>query len=446
MRRFIALLVFPLAAILAGCSNTAPTATAPSGVSSASAGATISGSIQATAVAGVSVTAPGTGRTTMTGSRGEFLLTGVPEGTAELRFTGAALDASLAIASVRDGQMIEISVAIAGNTATVSSERRSGIGEEEIEGVVDAVGTGGTFTIAGRQVTTDAATVFRQGTAPAGFAALAAGQRVRVKGRTVGSSLLAVDVDIRVADDDRPGTEPAEVETTGVIDALSGSADAFSFRIGSLEFRGDRTTVFVEAAGFAGLANGVTVEVKGVRDAGGVVRLTRVHLEDEGAGGAAGDDDRDDDDGADAGRSTGTLSAVAGSGSALTLTIGGRTVTTSAATEVRRRGDRVPLDVLQIGMVVEVEGSTSGGAVLARKLTIESDGHDADVEAVVGGPVTGACPVIRFTAGGRAVETTVFTGFKDVSCAAIAAGTRVKVRGVVHPDGHIVATRVEGKD
>lgn len=185
--------------------------------------------------------------------------------------------------------------------------------------------------------------------------------------------------------------------------------------------------MFVEASGFAGLIDGLQVEVKGVQQTG-FVRLTRVH--------------RKDDDGGAAQR-VGTLSSISGSGSNLILTVGGTTVTTTAATDVCRRGDAVPMAVLQVGMVLEVEGSSAGGGIAARKLTIESDAHDADFEGVVTGATDGRCPAVRFTAGGRSVETTATTEFKDVSCGGLVVGVRLNIRGVVHLDGHVVATRVE---
>lgn len=117
-----------------------------------------------------------------------------------------------------------------GSTATLSSERRDGGGEAEFEGSVEAVSPTGTFTVSGRSVSTNASTVFRQGSAVVSISALSIGQRVRVRGRTVGDTLLATDVDIRSARDDGPGQ--GEVERTGVIGHLAGDASSFSFTIG----------------------------------------------------------------------------------------------------------------------------------------------------------------------------------------------------------------------
>jgi hypothetical protein len=81
----------------------------------------------------------------------------------------------------------------------------------------------------------------------------------------------------------------------------------------------------------------------------------------------------DDDD--DDVEFTGRLDAINGA----TLTVAGRTVVTDAATRIRRHGDTVPFSALQVGQIVEVEGSPmTNGSVLARKVTIEDDGEEGD--------------------------------------------------------------------
>jgi hypothetical protein len=81
----------------------------------------------------------------------------------------------------------------------------------------------------------------------------------------------------------------------------------------------------------------------------------------------------DDDD--DDVEFTGRLDAINGA----TLTVAGRTVVTDATTLIRRRGDPVPFSALQVGQILEVEGSPqTNSSVLARKITIEDDDDDAD--------------------------------------------------------------------
>lgn len=56
----------------------------------------------------------------------------------------------------------------------------------------------------------------------------------------------------------------------------------------------------------------------------------------------------------------------------------------------------------------------------------------------------GTCPTIQFTVNAKPVSTTASTEFKDVTCAKLANGNRVEVKGTLGP-GSLVAKRVEKK-
>jgi hypothetical protein len=188
---------------------------------------------------------------------------------------------------------------------------------------------------------------------------------------------------------------------------------------------GDALTEFFGGSTLADLVNGARVEVKGdQRD--GFIYAERIHV-------------NRDDNGEDT-EFTGVIEPLS------PLTVGSTIVQTTAATEVRRRGDSLPLSILQAGMTVEVSGRTqSDGSVIARKITIEGNGFDVDVE----GPLTllvpsPACPAIQFTIGTLTFVTSSRTEFKKTTCAALTDGTNVKVRGVLHDDGVTVeVTRLE---
>jgi hypothetical protein len=150
---------------------------------------------------------------------------------------------------------------------------------------------------------------------------------------------------------------------------------------------------------------------------------------------------------------TGTLTALTGSSPGATLTIGGRTVLTNAATVVRRRGDVVPFSRLAVGQVVEVRGvSQGGGAVLANRLTIEDEADDEDEVEFTGTltAMTGSSPGATLTIAGRPVLTNATTIVRRrgdvVGFDRIRIGQRIEVKGLPQPGGAVLAVRLTLED
>jgi Domain of unknown function (DUF5666) len=118
-----------------------------------------------------------------------------------------------------------------------------------------------------------------------------------------------------------PAPVPKEAEFTGTISALTGTASAFQFTVGSQLVKGDAATSFLghsnTTKAFADLKNGATVEVKGVQRTG-FVQASRIKLEDE--------------DEVDEVKIEGTLGAVSGTCPAIASTVATTTFTTSAST------------------------------------------------------------------------------------------------------------------
>ena len=245
-------------------------------------------------------------------------------------------------------------------------------------------------------------------------------------------------------------TSQADTEVKGAIDSLSGSAAGFQFKIGSRQIRGDAATTFTAHGdrpdSFTSLRDGVTVEVKG-RQAEGFIQATRVHVEDE----ADDDNPRQPPQNPEA-EFVGTLTALGGTAPALTLTVGGTTVRTSSATTVRRRGNALSLAALQVGQLLEVEGTRrTDGSVDARTITIEDgdedeneDENEVEFDGTMSG-LGGACPSLSFTAAGRAVTTNAATEFDKTACSAFRNGDRVQVKGDAQSNGSVVARRLRRK-
>jgi hypothetical protein len=392
--------------------------------------ATVSGSLQESGIAGASfrpagvsgttVSIVGTGLSTAVDGQGRFRLAGVPPGTRELELTGG-VNGKVTLSDLKAGDTVEVSLSVQGSSVSVESTSKSGGSEAEVEGRVEALpaSPAGSFVVAGKTVTTSASTTFTLNGGSGTFADVKIGVRVHVKGSPSGTAIAASAVKIQNTNADLP------VEINGVVSSFSGNASAFSFNVGSRIVRGDSQTAFFGNSVFADLADGKRVEVKG-QQRDGFVYASRIHVNKP-------DDDDDDDD--DAGDLRGTISSIGGSTAPTTIVVAGRTVSVTAATEIRRRGDQYTLAVLRTGMAVEVSGATSGGTFTAKKVTIETEAFDVDVEGAIVGPLSGTCPARTFKIGSISFSTTSFTEFKKSGCSAVVVGARAKARGVLLPGG-----------
>jgi len=153
---------------------------------------------------------------------------------------------------------------------------------------------------------------------------------------------------------------------------------------------------------------------------------------------------RDDHSGGTAVELAGVVSGLTGACPAVTFTVGTQTVQTTAQTEF---DDGRCTNVVN-GARVKIKGSAQpDGTVLARKVSIEDDEDDEEVEVkgVVSG-LTGACPAITFTVGTRTVVTTAQTAFDDGGCASVVNGAVVEAEGTLQPDGSILARKVSVED
>jgi hypothetical protein len=186
-----------------------------------------------------------------------------------------------------------------------------------------------------------------------------------------------------------------------------------------------------------------TIDVK-VRVNGSTVSLESEHRNGDG------DDDDDDENEAEI---EGTLTALTGASPTLTLIVGGRTVTTTAATVVRMSGTTRTPGALAIGQRLEVEGILqANGSIVARKIQIEDDEEDDDEDEVeFTGTLTaraGVVPILTLTVGGRTVLTNASTeirtrhGGDRLDFSALVVGATLEVKGDRRPDATIVARRI----
>ena len=431
--------------ITAACSGKGNTPTSPSEAGTPSGGstgsATIAGAVQGGLPSAVAVA--GTPVSSSVDSGGRFTLANVPAGDVQLQFTGGGASAMLPVASVQPSQRIELVVSVAGSTAAIESQVRSGGSESELEGRVESLPPTTaplTFKAAGRLVTTTTSTRFQDGSASRSFGDLQIGMRVHVRGTPSGDGITATLVELQNSRVDIP------VEVNGVIDTLTGIASAFQFKIGSIVVKGDASTAFFgdgnRSDTFADLEDGARVEVKG-QQRDGFVYAVRIHINNND------DDDDDDDEGQNTSASIeGRLNAIGGTAPALVLTVGTTTVRTSASTTVKRRGDVQSLDTLRVGQTLHVVGTRQNdGSLDARKIEIDDDedGGEFEIEGSMGGRA-GTCPSLTFGVNGFSIATNGATDFDGTACTAFKNGDKVNVKGIRQANGSVLATRLRRKN
>jgi len=437
----------------AACGGDAPQAPAgPSaavvaspGASSVTQGAKILGNVSAgVPLAAMAAQVVGTPISAPVGAGGGFALEGVPEGNVQLRFVGSGVDASVALTPVRPGDVVSLLVGVAGATAMVQSESRNAGGKVELEGRVESLtASPETLVVAGRTVTTSAATVIRDsngGTKT--FTDLAIGQRVHVKGTLGVDGIVADSILIQNTITTIP------VNVNGIVENLSGDATSFTFFIGSREIRGDTSTVFYGDDGvllaFAALINGARVEVKGEMREGFVLAL-RIHVN--------GPMEPPQDDSA-------SVEGVVTDESDLTADVptlyldtkfGEVKVTTTSATVVQRRGSVLDFKALAFGQTVHAVGTRMPDkSIEARFLQIKDDGTDGrfTIEGSLGG-LKGTCPAISFGVNGYSIFTTAADPVEYVpagtACGDLKNGMKVEVEGVRQATGSVRATQITKK-
>jgi hypothetical protein len=140
---------------------------------------------------------------------------------------------------------------------------------------------------------------------------------------------------------------------------------------------------------------------------------------------------------------TGAITAVAGACPAVTLTIGGQQLVTSAAT----RYSSVACADLRSGLPVSAEGwRQPDGSVAVTEVEGRRASAPGGVRVEVSGPVedlAGGCPNLSFTVGGQRVSTSSATRFDETFCADLRQGSFVEVEGSQQADGGVLATEVE---
>jgi hypothetical protein len=94
---------------------------------------------------------------------------------------------------------------------------------------------------------------------------------------------------------------------------------------------------------------------------------------------------------------------------------------------------------------IEITVSVTGGSARVESERRGRGNGDNEVRGVVSG-LTGACPTLTFMVQTTRVTTNSATTFDDMTCARVANGMQVEVKGVLQADGSLLASRVEAED
>jgi hypothetical protein len=367
-------------ALLAGCGGSsspiAPSSTGlPGTPPPATSGATISGTVSGPGGAAsegsairplatsLTVQVVGTSIAVTVSADGRFVLTGVPAGDIELRFTGPGTDAILRITGVGAAEKVEILVVVSGSTAMVQTQYREGGGDgkQSVNGVVSGLRGGAAeffFEIGSRTIRGDAATqFFGDGDRPDSFASLHDGVRVEVKAETRSTGLYAVRIHVNDGDDD--DDEAEEVECSGRITATTGGATP------RLTIAGCPGDIYTDAAtlvrrrgdpvAMSTLTVGTLVAVDARKRTDGTLLARKITIEDE------------EDEDAEV-KVEGAVGGLEGTcASSLTFTVSGKANYTDGATKF----EGVSCGALKNGDRVEVKGTQVGSRVRANKVRLE---------------------------------------------------------------------------
>jgi hypothetical protein len=261
------------------------------------------------------------------------------------------------------GQRVHVKGIVGANAiaaASITIQNTNASIPVNVNGTVESLtgdATAFTAVVDGRKVKGDGTTLFDgNDDAVAAFSALAVGSRVEVKGRQYDGYVFAERIHINGATTTQtPQEESASVE--GRLNAMLGTAPALTLTIGTTKVTTTSATE-VQRGGdvqtLAALAIGQTVHAVGTRLADGSITARKLQIKDDETGGAF--------------VISGSMGGVKGACPALTFSVNGYSIYTTAATNFGP-GAAVCTD-LKSGAKVDVAGIVqAGGSVKAATVT-----------------------------------------------------------------------------
>jgi hypothetical protein len=289
------------------------------------------------------------------------------------------------------------------------------------------------FMVGGYTVVTSASTQFVYGTC----ANLKAGSKLVLTGSKSGDTIVASIIAFRDVSTTTPTVpttpaEPVSGESTVTSLVTGASCPALSFMMGSYTISVTATTMY-ERGACADIAAGAKLGVTGTKRADGSVLASKIQFR----GNTAPPVQNVEGEGVISNLRTGT------SCPALEFYIGTYLIKLDASTLF----DRGACSDLAIGKRVHVKGGqTADGPVLATQISVQSDSPgtpvvegDGKVSSLVSGT---ACPALKFVIEEYTVTLGASTTFIGGSCADVAAGKKLGVKGIVTGEKQVLATQI----
>lgn len=303
-------------------------------------------------------------------------------------------------------------------------------GVVEINGVVQAMpasGLIGNWTIAGRAVRTDAATVIKQE-----LGAIGVGAVVEVKGVDDGNGVtLATTIEVKQGASAPPGGTPGD-SFTGAIQSMPSGTLIGTWTIAGRTVQVLTTTVLKQELG--GFAVGATVEVHGTVGTGGAVTASVIEVK---AGGAPAP--VPPNTGLEV---TGVVEALPASGLVGTWRVAGRSVIVGTTTVLNAEHG-----VFAVGVTVEAHGTADASGALVATRVERVAGNGAPVPALLFWGTIETLPATPGFVGvwkvsGRNVNVSASTALR-VNNGPIVVGAIVEVDGWSQADGTVEAHEIE---
>lgn len=324
---------------------------------------------------------------------------------------------------LRVGQVVTIK-------GTINDDGTTGVAtevefENEVEGPIDDKDdTTKTLAVLGRTVIVDESTKIEDSAGNAvDFATLANDDMLEVSGLAFADD--KVQATLILKRDDGFVSGATELEIKGTVLALNTASKTFTLASQSIDYNGSIT---FEKMTEADLANGLLVEVKGIRGAAGTaLTATRIQKEDAIPGLNANE----------VAEIEGLVTTFLTSTS---FSVNGQAVDASSA--IWEDGAR---DDVAANVRLEVEGRmNASGVLVARKVKFHENQIriEANVESVSGSGLN------TVTLLGNAVVLNGAAQLEDkdsgtITFSAISAGDRLEIRGYLSKNGVVTATRVE---
>lgn len=303
-------------------------------------------------------------------------------------------------------------------------------GVVEINGVVQAMpasGLIGAWTIAGRSVRTDPATIVKQQLGAIGIGAL-----VEVKGVDEGGGVtLATTIEVKQGASAPPAGTPSG-DFTGAVESMPSGTLIGSWTIAGRKVDVLTTTVLKQELG--GFAVGTIVEVHGTVGAGGVVAASMIEVK---SGGTTAPPPT-----ASTLEIVGPVESLPATGTTGTWRVAGRSVIVGTTTVLANEHG-----AFAVGVTVEVKGTAAAGGALAATRIERVAGNGAPSAAL---KFWGSIEALPASAGfigvwrisGRVVNVGASTALR-VNNGPIAVGAIVEVDGWLQADGAVEAQEIE---